>query len=436
MGNGPNSTSTVKLIFLLAVLSVVATTISRLGIFGPNNFHFLETKNDATATAPTILSVPKKQPSEEFGDICHIADPMRVRGKYRKRGRGKDGNQLESFNPTEAIAATTVGSLGSKLNLPLQGPPYYVVQHGTPRSGSTFQYQLLQAILDLKSKRHTSSEEGTATTASSSPVAFMNTPVPYKWREVHKLTKTRSRTDMVYQGQDFFKPLVDFGFLQKTHDFDWVQKTICEFHKLKKQVAIFVSVTGSDRRENDDDDEHLRQILAPLTLTYGTGYIAHVQEINSADFRKCSSCEIEKYYRPIFDLSAREVQIVEDYTKQYSIIRKCCGSQMSKYNRLRLHGCDVSEYQNDNKHDYPWCENHTLPKIEESFANLIENHGLRPPENHSGWIKPGDCAESEDSVRAGSDFNNRKWSGECTLDSVRSEASFHKKKKRGKRRPK
>ena len=314
-----------------------------------------------------------------------------------KRGRGG----RTRWKLTSAIADTSTEYLGSKLELPLKGPPYYIVQHGEPRSGSTFQFHLLQAIVDLRSK----DSEG-------SPMVFLNSPKPGYRMELKK------KKEVVYQGEIFLQEMVDYGFVQKSHHSAWVEKTICESKNLGKQVVVFVSVTGNTPSKSKDDDDRLRTVLAPILVNYDTGYVAHVQVMNDAEFKNCSSCQIETYYKSLFDLSGKEVEILLDYTEKYSILRRCCGRQMSKYNRLRLHGCDVSEYQNKKaEHEYPWCENHDLPKIELSFANLIEDHGLRPPEKSSGWTKPGDCAESEESIQGGDNFC-RKWDGKCTLDSM------------------
>jgi len=301
--------------------------------------------------------------------------------------------------------------LGSKLELPLKGPPYYIVQHGMERSGSTFQNQLLQAIVDLKSVDMKS--------------ALGNRRRPGIWTALPEPKTSLNNTEKV---KGMIERAEAYGFLQKTHRSDRTQISICDFHKRGKEVVVFVSVPGDDGSSGNssgtaanpkDEDDHLRTILEPLKISYDTGYIAHVQEMNGAEFKNCSSCQIETYYKPLFDLSGKEVEILRDYTAKFSILRQCCGRQMSKYNRLRLHGCDVSEFQNNAEHNYPWCENHNLPKIEELFITLLRNNGLRPPPRLSGWSKPGDCVKGDDLIRAGADFSkHHTWNGECTLDAV------------------
>mmetsp|Transcript_23477 Transcript_23477/g.26928 ORF Transcript_23477/g.26928 Transcript_23477/m.26928 type:complete len:89 (+) Transcript_23477:3-269(+) len=55
----------------------------------------------------------------------------------------------------------------------------------------------------------------------------------------------------------------------------------------------------------------------------------------------------------------------------YGIIRQCCGLQQSKYNRYRLHGCNVTQLLMDEPDiPYPYCEQHDLPKLEKEFDAL------------------------------------------------------------------
>jgi hypothetical protein len=403
----------VKLVCLMAIFSTIATTLFH-EIFSATAFPqatidvTVPIIPEAPGEAVTVPIIPSaKQPKETPGEDVHVDDRcFMTRNKYRKRTEGR---------------ITSTGYLGSKLELLLEGPPYYIVQHGESRSGSTFQFHLLQAIVDLKSKD-----------SPGLPMVFRNSPKPGHLQELRK------KKDVVYQGEIFLQEMVDYGFIQKSHSSAWVEKTICELQKLGKQVVVFVSVTGSTPSKTKDENDRLRTILAPITINYDTGYVAHVQVLNEAEFKNCSSCQIETYYKTLFDLSGKEIEILLDYTEKYSILRRCCGRQMSKYNRLRLHGCDISKYQNKkDRHEYPWCENHDLPEIELSFAKILEDHGLRPPEKSSGWTKPGDCAESEVSIRGGDEFRGR-WNGKCTLDSMdlvrkRTQFSIPVKKKRKKR---
>ena len=89
----------------------------------------------------------------------------------------------------------------------------------------------------------------------------------------------------------------------------------------------------------------------------------------------------------------------------FEILRQCCGLQMSKYEVLRLNGCDVSQYIY--QPDYPHCESHDLTTIEASFANSPIPFHVNSPEYN--WEKPGDCARFNAEVSLGKGFNGRSF---------------------------
>ena len=197
----------------------------------------------------------------------------------------------------------------------------------------------------------------------------------------------KESTNQIYEGKQFFEEIVDNGFVQKTHKSIWVEKTLCEIQKRhnddNNHAAVFTSAVYDNRPTKDvtqivleENDES--QINPTNQINYNIGYIAHRQIMKGDEFSNCSLCEIERYYKPIFNLTDEEVKLLEDYMSNYQILRRCCGMQMSKYNRLRLHGCDVTEYKNDvsGKHRYPWCENHDFEKIENEFMSLLESNGM------------------------------------------------------------
>ena len=76
---------------------------------------------------------------------------------------------------------------------------------------------------------------------------------------------------------------------------------------------------------------------------------------NRDKLEECSACEIERYI-PIFDLSDDDVTSLKQHMHDFEILRQCCGLQMSKYEMLRLHGCDVTQYmgQSDCKFWFVW----------------------------------------------------------------------------------
>jgi hypothetical protein len=335
-----------------------------------------------------------------------------------------DGCNIKE-NQMGGTTTSTIKEEGSNLQLPLR-PPYYILQIGEPRSGSTFQAQLLMAITDLKSKGTTT--ETSASTSSNSTntntVLFRNSPNPNmkKQQKANKNVKEneKHRTNQIYQGKDFFQQIIHNGFVQKSHDSVWIEKTLCELEKLKKQnhIAVFNSVV-SDNTKNIDG-------LKKYNLNFDIGYNAHQQIMKSNEFRNCSLCEIDNYYKPIFDLSTHEITILKLYMSKYQLIRQCCGLQMSKYNRLRLHGCNVTEYQNNPvQHSYPWCEKHNMTDIEMEFDTLLKNNKMiyrsmdGEEDSKWTWMKLGDCKKFDEQIISGMDFNGARFDGNCTsLDSV------------------
>jgi hypothetical protein len=102
-------------------------------------------------------------------------------------------------------------------------------------------------------------------------------------------------------------------------------------------------------------------------------------------------------------------------------------------NRLRLHGCNVTKYQNnDTKHRYPWCEKYDMEEIELEFDALLKNNNLSYRSGDSSstfvWNKVGGCKRFDDQIRNGKDWNGRLFDGNCTIDVVDpSKKAFFKK---------
>jgi len=124
----------------------------------------------------------------------------------------------------------------------------------------------------------------------------------------------------------------------------------------------------------------------------------------------CPVCEI-KEYKPFFDLSDEEVKQLEKHMQLFTILRQCCGLQMSKYEVLRLNGCDVSSYVD--KPDYPHCERHDLEKAEQEFASSPIPYEVNNPAFN--WAKLGDCKRFSDKIKRDKvGFNGRKVTN-CNL---------------------
>mmetsp|Transcript_32112 Transcript_32112/g.39398 ORF Transcript_32112/g.39398 Transcript_32112/m.39398 type:complete len:548 (+) Transcript_32112:418-2061(+) len=121
------------------------------------------------------------------------------------------------------------------------------------------------------------------------------------------------------------------------------------------------------------------------------------------ELSRCQSCEAG-HYADVFNLTSDDVSVLTEHMTLYSTLRQCCGYQMSKYEVLRLNGCDVSRYQNLS--DYPRCEqyNNNFTAIENRFISSgIPYSTLSYPYD---WSAPGDCAASRASVASGRGFNN------------------------------
>lgn len=227
---------------------------------------------------------------------------------------------------------------------PLQFP-YFICQFGRSRSGTTFQTELLKAIINLKSP-----------------------------------------AGMDVDGSMGFAPQYDpesglpFG-LRKTHREKNAQDC------LKKGFPLFTSGKAVP--------EELKSSL-------------HHQSMESLEH--CSLCEVD-HYQPIFGLSDEEVSTLKNYMMLYENIRQCCGLQMSQYNRLRLHGCDMTPYES-HPHN-PHCEMHNMTDIELEFDSLpIYYKAIRPDFN---WAQPGDCVKFDQMLLNGKDFNGKSFIDICRL---------------------
>ena len=123
---------------------------------------------------------------------------------------------------------------------------------------------------------------------------------------------------------------------------------------------------------------------------------------------------------------------------KYEILRRCCGYQMSKYERLRLHGCNVTQYQQQNQthhYDYPWCENYNLTKIELDFTFNSQNikYHSGEIERKINWNQPGDCLYYRNEIQYNNkDFNGRPWNKNiygCDMNIIDSSKSQNKIRK-------
>ena len=134
-----------------------------------------------------------------------------------------------------------------------------------------------------------------------------------------------------------------------------------------------------------------------------TDLYGHVNQ-QKKDLIECATCQVERY-RCLFQLSDHEVTVVKTFITMWGTLRKCCGSQMSKYERLRLHKCDIRSYVN--RTNYPHCEKLDLERLERRFLAIplpFDRQGFYPG-------KVGDCRRSREEIVKGKDFNGRKFQG-------------------------
>eukprot|EP00588_Corethron_pennatum_P007133 CAMPEP_0194298274 /NCGR_PEP_ID=MMETSP0169-20130528/60074_1 /TAXON_ID=218684 /ORGANISM="Corethron pennatum, Strain L29A3" /LENGTH=389 /DNA_ID=CAMNT_0039048241 /DNA_START=481 /DNA_END=1647 /DNA_ORIENTATION=- len=229
-------------------------------------------------------------------------------------------------------------------------PPFRIVQVGEPRSGSTFQFRLLGAIANLKSP-----------------------------------TGNKVLTQFVTPNPSLFEKIIknNLSFVLKTH------KEFKSLAKLQRQgdISVFSSTYSSSL----------------------PSYAVYTQKRNQLVIS--SMREIERY-RPIFGLTTDEVNTLKEYMGDYEKIRQCCGMQMSKYEVLRLNGCDISKFIDEP--DYPMCEKNDMPKIERRFhANPIPYEET----SEKNWAKPGDCARFNLEISSGKGFNGRQFD-KCEINGM------------------
>ena len=122
--------------------------------------------------------------------------------------------------------------------------------------------------------------------------------------------------------------------------------------------------------------------------------------------------------QPLFALPEAVTQAVHAHMKYWSILRQCCGSQQSQDHRLELHGIA----QNDQAHphhpqgsyDDPDCEEYRLEVVERLFlgtwlARKFPTQLWLAANRTEERIRPGMCAQWEQRIRAGIDFNGKNW---------------------------
>ena len=134
-------------------------------------------------------------------------------------------------------------------------------------------------------------------------------------------------------------------------------------------------------------------------------------EQHYSELERCPLCEISKY-EDIFDLTSDEVLQITQYMRYWSILRQCCGSQMSKWFRGELFGCqDANGFSIEGRLDFHMCGSMNLTAVEEHFESthlysLVPASALATTNNLQYlWSKKGDCEKSHNAIRSGIGFN-------------------------------
>jgi hypothetical protein len=122
---------------------------------------------------------------------------------------------------------------------------------------------------------------------------------------------------------------------------------------------------------------------------------------------KCSLCEVDNY-KPYFDLTDDEIKEIKRYMSVWEKLRRCCGYQMSKFQRAKLHGCNITEHftEYDEDRDDPKCDQYNITQLEYG----VQQYNVPIAEIY-GWKEPGDCAKIDQRIARGRDFNNRPFRG-------------------------
>lgn len=117
-------------------------------------------------------------------------------------------------------------------------------------------------------------------------------------------------------------------------------------------------------------------------------------------------------YKAAFDLSADDVTALQGYFRYWSVLRECCGSQMSIQYRLRLHGCvnDTILSRDPDSLRYPACEAYDIREVVELIRRTsIVTRGIQNTYQSFGVKSPASvaqaCEESRQAIIGGKEFN-------------------------------
>jgi hypothetical protein len=118
------------------------------------------------------------------------------------------------------------------------------------------------------------------------------------------------------------------------------------------------------------------------------------------------------HYQASFHLSAADVDALRAYMRYWSLIRQCCGLQMSTQYRLFLHGClnETLLAKSPDALSYPACETYNMHEV----AELLTRTTLYARRTHGSGMKNASeiarqCAHSRRQIASGWDFNYQRF---------------------------
>ena len=230
-------------------------------------------------------------------------------------------------------------------------PGTVLVQLGHPRSASTFQFQLLCAIVHLKAMQ-------IGKDATDVRCEFVKRD---RWKHL----------DISDYKQDEYTVLKSH-----TEPNDAVMASLRE-----GKAMLFYSSFGP----KDQGSSAWRSLIA---LTQQFRAVSTDHPVGQVDL-----------YSDVFDLSPDDVAAIGLYLEDWDKLRLCCGSEQSLWNRLKLHGCHPSKVLDASLHN-PHCERHNISALE----SKMRAPGLPA---RIGAFPMGKCQEVQERLVSGHDFNDK-----------------------------
>jgi hypothetical protein len=225
---------------------------------------------------------------------------------------------------------------------------------GVPRTASTFQHQLLMAIVSLKSPQ-----------------------VPVS-RSFDKIKQQQQQQQELSNNGTTYSLLSNKSYVLKTHGMN---------------LALQI-------KANDPHHVHIF-----TSSTEYANYSVYVQQ--KQNVIDCSLCEVDSY-KALFELTNEQVQLIKNYMSVWEKLRRCCGYQMSKYQRAILHKCNITQYipPEEYEQNNPRCHEYNITRLEHE----VQRYNI-PIAEIRGWKQPGDCARLDQAMINGKDFNGRRFKG-------------------------